>query len=293
MKAKDLTTLFSMRDDKVKKILGELSSIFDGSFHKHTGTRGAIDYTDIAFSMIACITTAALSDHHRYLSTIGPRFLTYASLPLNQPEREAGFDLLHKSNGNRKAKRQQLRQLVATLGNQILATPVSPMSIPDHLFKDLTCLATLLACGRSAITYRINEGSYKREIEHIQTEEPWRAFQQLQNLAFSLAHIHGRSTVTPHEMELVRRVALFSMPHDRSEVLRLFGQYPHELSVDCCATGINKSESRARQLLDELHQVKLVSKISGTNNKHTYYPANEYAELVCKPIQPIDHILEV
>ena len=88
---KDLTTLFSMRDDKVKKILGELSSIFDGSFHKHTGTRGAIDYTDIAFSMIACITTAALADHHRYLSTIGPRFLTYAFLPLNQPEREAGL----------------------------------------------------------------------------------------------------------------------------------------------------------------------------------------------------------
>ena len=50
---KDLTTLFSMRDDKVKKILGDFQSIYDGSYHKFTGTRGGIHYTDIAFSMIA------------------------------------------------------------------------------------------------------------------------------------------------------------------------------------------------------------------------------------------------
>src|SRR5262249_24772553 len=46
---KDLTTIFSLRDDKVKKFLGDLQSIYDGSYAKSTGTRGTIRY-DSTFS---------------------------------------------------------------------------------------------------------------------------------------------------------------------------------------------------------------------------------------------------
>ena len=152
-------------------------------------------------------------------------------------------------------------------------------------------MATLLAQGRAALVYRQNEGGI-RELEDMQVEEPWRAFQQLRTLAHTLARVHGRSRITGHEMELVRRVALFSMPHDRSEVLRLFSHYPHGLSVELCATGINKCQNRARQLLEELNKVKLVSRVE-VKGKHYYVPANEFAALVCKPIKPIDHILEV
>src|SRR5262252_365978 len=41
---KDLTTLFSLRDENVKKILGDLQSVYDGEFVKATGTVGVQKY---------------------------------------------------------------------------------------------------------------------------------------------------------------------------------------------------------------------------------------------------------
>jgi hypothetical protein len=38
----------------------------------------------------------------------------------------------------------------------------------------------------------------------------------------SLAHVHGREEVTDHDMELVRRVVLSTLPLNRGSVLALF-----------------------------------------------------------------------
>jgi len=88
---KDYTTLFSMKDETIKKILGDMQTIYDGHFFKYTGTRGRVAY-ESAFSHIGCITPLALSSHHRYMAMIGSRFLFYRTLPLTQKQQSEGFD---------------------------------------------------------------------------------------------------------------------------------------------------------------------------------------------------------
>jgi hypothetical protein len=104
---KDLTTLFSGREEKVKKLLGELQSIYDGEYVKVTGTVGKLASSSV-FAMVACITPQALRRHHNYMSMIGGRFLVYRLLPLSDEERGAGFDLAWDEEG-RKGKLPKLK----------------------------------------------------------------------------------------------------------------------------------------------------------------------------------------
>ena len=289
---KDLTTLFSLREDQVKKILGDLQSIFDGEFHKFTGTRGAIDYQS-RFSMVACITPIALARHHRYISLIGSRFLAYRILPLTEEQRAAGFALSWKKNGQstKRAKVKRLRQLVAVLGKHLLGEPSSlPTTSPKHR-ETMNRLATLLTRGRAVIQFRKDQPSSTYTIEGVQIEEPWRALQQLQALGYALVRLHGRTSMTDHEMELLRRVVLFSMPSDRFEVLQLFSSNPQGLSRDSCAQQIKKSYGRAEQILDELVVVMLVTVEDSTPKR--YRPIPDFADLIGKPVEPLDHIRDL
>ena len=88
---KDLTTLFSLREDRIKKILGDLQSIYDGEYAKATGTVGVKRYQS-RFACVGCITPLALAKHHNYMSSIGSRFLYYHIPPLTAEERGGGFE---------------------------------------------------------------------------------------------------------------------------------------------------------------------------------------------------------
>jgi len=70
---KDFTTTLSQREEAVRKILGDLTSIYDDSFVKHSPSRGTISYHSF-FSILGCVTPQALNNHQRYVSQIGPRF---------------------------------------------------------------------------------------------------------------------------------------------------------------------------------------------------------------------------
>jgi hypothetical protein len=73
---KDLTTLFSLRQDKINKILGDLQSVLDGDYSRISGAGSGVKWKG-HICLIGCITPLALSEHQRYLSKIGSRFLLY------------------------------------------------------------------------------------------------------------------------------------------------------------------------------------------------------------------------
>jgi hypothetical protein len=112
---KDLNALFSQHPDKVAKVLGDLTAIYDGEFAKWTGTRGDVRYK-ARFSLIGCVTPLALSQHHRYMSMIGARFLSYRVAELNAQAVAEGFDRVWKCKGESKA---QLRQLASAYAAQL------------------------------------------------------------------------------------------------------------------------------------------------------------------------------
>jgi hypothetical protein len=208
---KDLTTLFSQRDDKVKKILGDLQSVYDGQFAKATGTVGVLTYAP-RFALVACVTPVALARHHKYMADIGGRFLIYRVARLTEAQRSEGFAVLQEGK-ERKQKLADLRNLVAEHVKEARTAPHMFDCETNAQWARINLLAELLAHGRASVRWHQNV-SREWEIDQVQIEEPFRAAQQLRNLGRGLAAIHGRARLTEHELELLRRVVLGSMPVD-------------------------------------------------------------------------------
>jgi hypothetical protein len=153
-------------------------------------------------------------------------------------------------------------------------------------------LAELLAYGRAVAQWRNNRGSW--EIEHVQIEEPFRARQVLTTLARALARVHGRSRVVGHDIELLRRVVLSTLPLDRAEVLGLFPNHRDGLAAKSCAQGIKKSHDRATEILEELVRIEvLVSEPGeprGGRPATVYRPVPKFADLITAPTVPLLHL---
>jgi len=286
---KDLTTLFSLREDSVKKILGDLQSIYDGAYAKATGTRGVVRHNS-RFTIVGCVTPMTLHRHHRYMSTIGGRFLNYRGGELTEEETQEGFDLVLKTQ-DRKSKIEQLQHLVVEHMEDILTSPLQRSTESKEHQDMLRRLAQLLAQGRTVIRSEKVGGAY--EPVDSQTEYPFRALHQLRTLGRGLARVHGRPAVTEHELELVRRVVLSSIPADGASILAQFCNHPEGFTVKACAEGIRKSVQWTSQLLKELETCRLIAKGPRTFTGTLYHPAPDFLDLIVPPITPLDHALNL
>lgn len=301
---KELGTLFSMKAELIHKVLGDLQAVYDGHFAKFTGTRGLVKYT-AAFSFIGCVTPLALNQHQRYMATIGPRFLFYRLLPLTEEQVKTGFELSW-SLTERRQKLAELRRLVSAYGWQRYQAKIAFTPESETVKQRLQELAVFLSYGRAVA---LTEGHRERgeegksyvtyETSDFQREEPFRALQQLRVLARSLAVVHGRAAVADHELELLRRVVLSSMPPARAETLLLF-QNPVYLRGDGGLTrrgvseGLKKSYNPAKRLLHELERLELLESVSDSESKErVYYPAGRFKELITTPITSLDHLLDL
>jgi hypothetical protein len=177
---KDMTTLLSGRDDKVKKILGELQSIYDGEYAKATGTVGVLRSKSV-FSMIACVTPAAIRSHQRYMSMIGGRFLCFRLPPLTSIERQHGFERSWQEG----QREQNLRALRASIGQhvgELLKAPINLEPESPEMQGALNDLALLLARGRGilltekvqSLNETTGEERFHYELGEPQIEEPYR-----------------------------------------------------------------------------------------------------------------------
>ena len=152
---KELTALLSMHDDKVRKVLGDLTAIYDGEYSKQTGTRGLLQ-SKSQFSMVACITPKCIRDHQRYMDQIGPRFLFIRIPSLTDDEKNAGLEMLW----NEEVRATQYPQYGVLMRQQIsdaLNSTDSPCVEGGEQRKTLNGLATLLTKARGVpITSRVN-----------------------------------------------------------------------------------------------------------------------------------------
>ena len=296
---KELGTVFGLRADKVKKFLGDLQAIYDGEYHKATGTVGTI-HGKAAFSMVACVTPATLRDHHEYMARIGPRFLTYRPAQLTEAEEDEGLGILwDEVQAKRRRLIARLRKLTAEHLQDCLSQSLDLKPETPSQQQFINRLARLVACGRTIIHRQpvFDEDGRRYEPEVSQQERPFRVQQQLRNLARGLALAHQRPRVTEHELELARRVAISSLPADRGDVISLLPDHPDGLTVKACAAGIHKSEDRASQLLDELVRIGLMTLTRGEAKGGApgwlYVPASRFSDLLTSPVVPLDHALNL
>lgn len=302
---KELGSLFSRKAEVIRQVLGDLQAIYDGQFAKYTGTRGLVKHT-AAFSFIGCITPLALSQHQRYMNLIGPRFLFYRLLPLTEEQIRDGFEISWQGEKHRKGRLEKLRRLVSAYGWQRHSAIPSLLPETPEQQAQLNELAVFLAYGRAIVlTERRQEFGEEGKSYSVyekygyQREEPFRALQQLKGLARSLAVVHGRNHVTDHELELLRRVVLSSMPPDRAETLLLF-QASQCLKPDGgltrrdTAKSLKRSYNQAKRLLEELESLELLESISeGEGKERAYYPAARFKSLITAPLVHLDHLLDL
>jgi hypothetical protein len=248
---KDLTTFFAMREERIKKLLGELQGVFDGSLVKESGAGEPIRWNGHV-SLLGCVTPQSITTHQRYMSSIGQRFLFYTLPPQTEEEHEEGF-AISRDREKRQANLTQLRQQVQALFKALTGL-VQPPDDTNH-FRTFNTLATFLAKAQAA-SYREKDATGTYELISMQAEEPYRVHQQLCTLAQSLALVHGRTSVTAHEIELVKRVVWSTIPTDRRIILQTLCGGERCRQELLTLTG--KSAGRAAQTLEELEHMKLI-----------------------------------
>ncbi len=286
---KDLTTLFSLKEDTIKKILGDLASIFDGKYEKFTATRGMVRYYS-QFSMVTCITPAILSKHHRYMHQLGGRFF-FVRVPELTPEtRKRGHEIAWDAT-DREERIRQARQVVSTYCHQLSekAMLLYPKIEPEakDIQEWINTAADFIARARGTTTTKHLsfekekiEGGEKEKIDYYevsdpQIEQPWRILNQLRSLARVLAAMRGKTKVTHEELESLKVITISSMPIDRAIVVaellkgdKLCSREVGEL--------INKSTKTAGRDLKELTSLGLLL-VEEVNDPKTARDAKGYS----------------
>lgn len=279
---KDFTTTLSQKEETVRKILGDLTSIYDDSFSKHSPARGTIAYRSF-FSILGCVTPQALNKHQRYMNQIGPRFLFFRVPTSEESEVDHSFEVIWTSHSQEKIEEAQKK--ISAYSYQ-LSEKLSEITLKKEdreTIDYLNSLAKFIARARGIVLTRQAEFessdgdriTFYEPIE-IQIEEPFRALFQLRVLTRSLAIVTGNQTVTNEGLELIRRVALSSMPADRSLLLSVITKEDKSWSAKDIANHLGISHKTALRQLDELVSLKVLTKTEqgqGLANLYCVYPS--------------------
>jgi hypothetical protein len=278
---KELTTLFSMRDERVRKVLGEFQSIFDGEFIKPSGVGEGVAWEG-HISVLGCITEQSVAQHYKYMGRIGSRFLFYRLPKQTAKEHKEGFEK------DRERRVEVLKVLPGKVAELIHAALTAPLAFEKGDETPLQELAEFLALGRAAAYWR--RGYHDEyELEDLQVEEPYRILEQLRTLGQALALIHGRNGITAHEVALLKRVVFSTVQPDRAAVMHALLGGP--LKIDAILGVVRKSEGKVRQVLNELERLELVKKEEGASTggrkAYVYHLEDCYRSLI--PAETIDH----
>jgi hypothetical protein len=271
---KDLTTIFSMRQDKINKILDDLQSVSDGDYEKISGVGGGVQWKGhLAF--LGCITPTALAEHQHYLSKIGSRFLLYNVPQQTEDQHREGFEF-QRQREEKAATLAKFRQLVRVHAAEVIKADAKIKPETDQQNRVVEDLAKLVARGRAAAYWPKVEWSETEELASMQVEESNRLYDQLRILSHALARVHGRDEITEHELQLLRRVSLSTTPVPRARVLEALrdGEVSRQELPD--KTGLGKR--RTWRALDELEYVKLVQVRKSKSSKAAAgQPGNVYS----------------
>ena len=110
----ELALLFGGRPDKVREIIGQFISIYDGKMRRASGVSIGQEINS-RFSMIGCIASAGFEEHREYMNKIGSRFLIYRIPAATRAQR---IDGARKQNRNPAVKTATKNELLNSSRNK-------------------------------------------------------------------------------------------------------------------------------------------------------------------------------
>lgn len=233
---KDLSPILSMDATARDAIIGDLRSIYDGSFARFLASRGLVRY-DSRVTILAAA-TPAWEGYYAIQGVLGQRFLL-----VRQPRRTAVLDGVNRA---------RLRVMLAEHIRKALNDP--PKSIGADEEKRLLDAARTLSRMRGVVP----RDASKSITSDAVVEEPWRILAQLRQVA------------RWGSVQLAERVALDTAPRLRARVMEALRS--GETTVDGVAGACQLSRSPTERVLEDLVVLGLVEEHSSVR-PYVYTPS--------------------
>lgn len=247
---KDLTPLISGNRETRAEILGQLRDAYDGSSAMAFGT-GELKEFKSRFGMVFGV-TPAIESCWPVINQLGERFLYY---------RCPGGDSMLKikaalRNSNVK---QEMREELAAAAKMVLDQDVpEKVIVPDELCERIAHLADLVARARSPVK---REGGTE-EIEYAPCPEVGtRLAGQLIQLARGISVARGQDSCDESVMEVLRHVAISSIPQFRWRVLNLLSRHSTPMSTGEVGQILKAGSGSVKRSLEDLWSLDFVDRV--------------------------------
>jgi hypothetical protein len=294
----ELAPVFEAPKDKLIDNFATLTRVLDGEgLNRDAGTHGHRGYTgDFKFAWIGASTPLKASVWN-VMGKIGNRLFFLNMREKNRNDADylemfRGRAYEEKVKECRGAVRSFLDNLYKQNGSrEILWDAEGDILLLPEIIKYAKFLSKLRG---SLMTWKGEEkGTYEYSFPII--EEPPRAINSLYNLAKGHALINGRTFLKKEDLEIVRAVCFSSMPHDRSEFLKLLAKHEGKLTTGQIEKELNCSQDtalRTMKIFEILGVVKIkridIETYSGVGRPMNYIEINQEFEEVLEYTQVLN-----
>lgn len=270
---KEYGTLFSKSDELVKSLIGDLTAIYDGVFTRHSPTRGTVTH-ETYFSHMGCVTPMALNKRHKYMSSVGARFLFLKIPRLDDLERENCLKAVWRNN---KQDKKYIESIVVNFCKTLKKRANDKIFFSTEAQIRLNQFSNFIARTRGIVinassSSTSDNGLQKNysEIVDRQIEEPFRALKQIKKLARCLAIVGDKEAVGDEELEIVRKIILSSMPQRRANVLEVF-KFGKIFTAQSAAEFLQKNDRTVKRNFDDLVALQVLEKNLEENQRAYEY----------------------
>jgi len=265
---KDFTSLLQKNAWERDAIFGELRTIYDGNFHKHSGNIGEKSYEGVKFSILAAV-TGAIEEFYSVGQILGERFL---KIKIDMDDRLA----MKKALENVGKEDDYMTEIAEITARVVDATQMELIDYGDFGSEGFEQIlyrgAELVAKGRTAI--RRNKNGEMRYVPD--TEKPTRIIKQLRQLLACCALIEKRPEIEIAE-RIIKRISYDSMPAGRSQILQAIEQV-HQGTVAEIQEASKLSVHAVRWGLEDLSYLDLIGKRKQTGKNGYIYEAKKLWE---------------
>jgi hypothetical protein len=255
---KDFTTVLKLRREDRQSILAQLREIYDGAFAKTWGTGRELRWAG-RLGLIAGV-TPVIDCHHGALAILGERFVLYRP---SSPDRPAVAMKALRGAGREQDMRQTLRGAMTTfLAGRRKIIP----TVTDDRLRELSIIADFITRARSGVE-RDSPGwgiAYSPE-----PESPTRFAKVMLSLARGVALANDHDHVGDHELDVVRRVALDSLPAIRRRILVALAAADEPSTTVDISTRVRAATQSTRRALEDLEALDVVTRNKG-GKSHTW-----------------------
>jgi hypothetical protein len=250
MLTKELAPLFQDDEKELRQNFARLTSVLDGDgYTTYSGVHGERGYTGRYIFNWLGATTPIPDRTHNVMAQLGNRILFY-EVAGEEPSEEELVDFAKNYGGVDAVEdcRKAVGAFVEGYFRRHATNSVEANSIEISSERHLEIIryAKLIAAGRVVVT------DLAGEAQAGLAEGPHRVILLLQTLARGLALLEGRSEVSSDDLEIIRHVALSTIPQRRRELLRALLAKGGRLTSVEVETALDVSRPTALSRMKEL-----------------------------------------